>query len=215
MMKTATPFLLAALALTAACDPATMDPANANRNQGAAVGVATGAIAGALAGGGDNIGAIAAGAVAGGILGAGVGSYLDRQAADLRKDLGNDQISVTNTGDRLLVNFPESILFATDSASLSSASRYDLQALARNLNQYPDSTIQVIGHTDSTGSAGHNFDLSTRRAGAVASVLVDTGVRGSRITATGKGEDAPVASNATTEGRAQNRRVEVVIRPTV
>lgn len=214
MMKTATPFLLAALALTAACDPATVDSANARRNQGAAVGVATGAIAGALAGGNKNVGAIAAGAVAGGILGAGIGSYLDQQAADLRDELGNDDITVTNTGNSLLVNFPESILFATDSAAVSSASRSDLQALARNLNQYPDSTIQVIGHTDSTGSAGHNFDLSSRRAGAVASVLVDTGVRGSRITATGKGEDDPIASNATTEGRAQNRRVEIIIRPT-
>ncbi|WP_108258048.1 OmpA family protein [Mangrovicoccus ximenensis] len=205
----------AALVLTA-CDPAMMNTTgnpNQNRNAGALTGAAAGAIAGVVAGDRDPK-AVVFGTAAGAILGAGVGEYLDRQAASLRNDLGNDAITVTNTGDSLLVNFPQDVLFATDSASVSAASRSDLQALARNLQQYPDTSVQIIGHTDNTGAAGYNFDLSNRRAGAVAGVLVNAGVAGGRITSTGRGEDQPVASNLTPEGRAQNRRVEVIIRPT-
>jgi outer membrane protein OmpA-like peptidoglycan-associated protein len=121
---------------------------------------------------------------------------------------------VVNTGNELIVRMPQDILFATDSATVPSSRQGDIRALARNLQQYPDTTVQVVGHTDNTGAAGYNFDLSARRAGSVASILVDTGVSGSRITATGRGEDQPVASNLTPEGRAQNRRVTVIIRPT-
>lgn len=212
-MTRATVCLLATVALISACEPVHLDPSNSNRNAGALGGAAVGAIVGAVAG--DRSGAaIAVGTVAGGIIGAGIGEALDRQAADLRDDLGNDAITVTNTGDSLLVNFPQDILFATDSASVPSARQGDIRALAQNLQQYPDTTVQIIGHTDNTGAAGYNFDLSARRAGSVASILVNSGVSGARVTATGQGEDQPIASNLTPEGRAQNRRVAVIIRPT-
>ncbi len=185
-------------------------PENRNRTTGAVVGGLAGAVAGNQLG--DSRRTTAASAAAGAVVGGLIGAQLDRQAAELRRDL-DDSITVTNTGDRLLVNFPQDILFATDSASVAPSQRNELRALASNLQSYPDTRVQVIGHTDNTGSANYNFDLSARRAGAVTSVLVGSGVSGNRVTATGRGEDAPVASNLTPEGRAQNRRVEVVIRP--
>ncbi|MGB0661465.1 MAG: OmpA family protein [Mangrovicoccus sp.] len=200
---------LSAVALTAAC---TVPEDQRNTAEVGGFGAVAGGIIAGVVSDGDP-GAIAAGAAAGGIIGASLGSLLDQQAADLRQDLGNDAITVTNTGQELIVNFPQDILFATDSATVSASQRADLGALARNLNQYPNTTVQVIGHTDNTGDAGYNVDLSTRRAGAVSSILVGQGVSGPRITPVGRGEDQPVASNLTPEGRAQNRRVEVVITP--
>ena len=103
--------------------------------------------------------------------------------------------------------------FATDSATLSADLQADLIALARNLNTYPESSVQIIGHTDNVGSAAYNEDLSLRRANAVLNVLAGQGVLVSRITPIGMGENRPVSTNLTEEGRAQNRRVEIVILP--
>lgn len=217
MMKT--PLILAAaatLGLTACVvDPnAYPDDPNARQRQGAIIGGLTGAVAGvAVAGDGDEL----KGAIIGGALGAGtgalIGADLDRQAAELRGSL-NSNISVTNTGEYLIVNMPQDLLFATDSASVRPDLRADLNTVASSLLRYPNSRIEVIGHTDNTGSAAYNQDLSQRRAVAVASVLRESGVPGARIAAFGRGEDQPVASNLTPEGRAQNRRVEIIIRPT-
>ena len=88
------------------------------------------------------------------------------------------------------------------------------RAVASSLNRYPNSTIEVIGHTDNTASAAYNQDLSQRRASAVANVLIKSGVPGGRVAAYGRGEDQPIASNLSASGRAQNRRVEIIIRPT-
>lgn len=180
----------------------------------------TGAVLGGFAGGllagpvtGGDPGKAAVGAVAGAALGAAIGNALDRQAAELDQELG-DSITVENQGDKLLVNFPQDILFAIDSATVAQSQKTELRKLAANLQRYPDTQVDIIGHTDNTGSASHNFDLSARRAGAVSAVLVEAGVAGSRLTALGRGEDQPVASNLSEDGRAQNRRVEVVIRPT-
>jgi outer membrane protein OmpA-like peptidoglycan-associated protein len=104
-------------------------------------------------------------------------------------------------------------LFATDSAAVRPDLRSDLNAVAASLLRYPNSTIQVVGHTDNTGTAAYNQDLSQRRAVSVASILRESGVPGGRIAAVGRGEDQPIASNLTPEGRAQNRRVEIIIRP--
>lgn len=217
MMKT--PLILAAagtLALTACVvDPnAYPDDPNARQRQGAIIGGLTGAVAGvAVSGDGDEL----KGAIIGGALGAGtgalIGADLDRQAAELRGSLSSS-ISVTNTGEYLIVNMPQDLLFATDSASVRPDLRADLNTVASSLLRYPNSRIEVIGHTDNTGSAAYNQDLSQRRAVAVASVLREGGVPGSRVAAFGRGEDQPVASNLTPEGRAQNRRVEIIIRPT-
>ena len=85
--------------------------------------------------------------------------------------------------------------------------------MASSINRYPNTTVNVIGHTDSTGEAAYNFDLSQRRAQAVASVLINGGVSPQRIRSIGRGEDAPIATNATAQGRQQNRRVEIIITP--
>ncbi|MFN6006471.1 MAG: OmpA family protein [Paracoccaceae bacterium] len=216
MMKT--PLILAAagaLFLTACVDPnAYPDDPNARTKNGAVIGGLLGAAAGAAtARDGDEF----KGAILGGALGAGtgalVGADLDRQAAELRGSL-NSNISVTNTGEYLIVNMPQDLLFATDSAAVRGDLRSDLSAVASSLLRYPNSTIQVVGHTDNTGTAAYNQDLSQRRAVAVASILRESGVPGGRIAAFGRGEDQPVASNLTPDGRAQNRRVEIIIRPT-
>jgi len=215
MMKT--PLFLAAasaLALTACVDPnAYPNDPNARAKNGAIIGGLIGAATGvAVSGDGDEL----KGAIVGGALGAGtgalIGNDLDRQAAELRGSL-NSNISVTNAGDYLIVNMPQDLLFATDSATLRPDLTADLRTVAASLLRYPNSRIEVIGHTDNTGTAAYNQDLSQRRAVAVSSVLRDNGVPGARLAAYGRGEDQPVASNLTPEGRAQNRRVAIIIRP--
>ena len=122
-------------------------------------------------------------------------------------------VQVVNTGQTLNVTLPEGVLFATDSAAVSGPAQSDLLAVAQNLRQYPKSTVQVIGHTDSTGEAAYNLQLSQRRAQSVANILIAGGVQSQRIAAGGQGESQPVASNDTPAGRSQNRRVEIIIRP--
>lgn len=205
--------LSATFALGACTDPAALDPNNPhqNRNQGALAGGVIGAGLGGLLGGG--VRDVAAGAVVGTIAGAAIGSSIDRQAADLRQQLANDGITVTAQEDRLVVTVPNDITFATDSATVYPALRADLDRVAAHLVRFPDSRVQVIGHTDSTGDAAHNQRLSERRALAVAEVLQGGGVAPARIQTIGRGEDEPFASNLTPEGRAQNRRVEIVVIP--
>jgi len=130
----------------------------------------------------------------------------------LRQQLDED-VRIVNTGDRLILTMPQDILFDVDSATVRSVLRDDLFKVADSLRRYPDTTVQVVGHTDSDGAASYNQRLSERRANAVADVLLDGGVRGGRIRAFGEGEDQPVASNLTPEGKRQNRRVEIVILP--
>lgn len=202
----------ATLLLSACTDPEYAGIDRTNTKQGAAIGAAVGGIFGALVS--DNK---AGGAVRGAAIGAGVGALigddLDKQEADLRRDLGNNNVQITNTGDRLIVTLPQDILFATDSSTVRSDLQRDLRAIAGNLLAYPNSTIQILGHTDNVGDAAYNQGLSLRRAEAVADVLLDSGVPFGRINAIGRGEDQPVASNLTPEGRSQNRRVEIVILP--
>ena len=213
-MKTRTPMLIAsagALFLAGCADPYTgqTDRTRTGALAGAAIGGAVGAGTGD---GGLTRTAIGAGlgAAAGGLI----GQRLDAQARELRRDMGDDRIAIENTGSELIVTMPQEILFATDSAEVRPDLRRDLRAMANNLQANPASRIQVIGHTDSTGAASYNQSLSERRANSVANVLRDAGVSNQRITAVGRGEDQPVATNLTAEGRAQNRRVEIIIRPT-
>jgi outer membrane protein OmpA-like peptidoglycan-associated protein len=197
----------------AACQPPLPGQGNEQTRQGALIGAGVGAVAGALTGDTDEerLENAAIGAVVFGAAGAGIGQALDRQEAELRAQLGNG--TVTNTGSQLIVTLPQDILFGFDSAAVSIQSQADLRAVAASLNRYPNSTINVIGHTDSTGDAAYNQDLSERRARAVAQVLIGAGVAPGRINAVGQGEAVPVASNQTDAGRAQNRRVEIVITP--
>lgn len=206
--------LCGAFTLGACTDPGSLnDPNNPNRNRdsGVLLGAGIGAIAGNLLGGDTR--ATAVGAVVGGAAGGLIGNNLDKQEAELRASLGNDRVTITNTGDRLIVTLPQDILFATDSFAVNNALLNDLAAVSRSLNAYPDSTVQVIGHTDNTGDATYNQGLSERRASAVANALINSGTPAGRVVPIGRGEDAPVASNLSPEGRAQNRRVEIIILP--
>lgn len=180
---------------------------------GIATGAAVGGILGAALPGPSRPAQAVAGAVIGGVAGGMIGTSLDRQAGELRAGFGDDRITVVNTGSSLVVTMPQDILFATDSAQLSSALTSDLGVLAGHLGKYPNSVVQVLGHTDNVGEAAYNLSLSKQRAEAVRSVLVANGVSSSRVMSIGKGEDQPVASNLTPEGRQQNRRVEIVIIP--
>lgn len=217
-MKLKTPMIVsiaALFALTACVDPnAYPNDPNARTKNGAIVGGLLGAAAGASGKGDDKFGRAVVGGVIGAALGGAIGQSLDQQAADLRSSIGNSNISVTNNGEYLVVNMPQDVLFASDSATLRPDLTSDIRAVAASLNRYPNSTIEVIGHTDNSGSAAYNQDLSQRRAVSVASVLRDAGVQGGRIASYGRGEDQPIASNLTPQGRAANRRVEIIIRPT-
>ncbi len=204
------------VALTACTDPSQFPGTDGDRTrQGALAGAAIGAVLGGTReSGSDRLRNAAVGAAIGAAAGAAVGYSLDQQAAELRNDFGNGDIDIINTGDELIVRMPNALLFAVDSASLTSTLRSDLFVLAESLNRYPSSIVSVVGHTDNTGSAAYNQDLSERRAQAVASVLRSGGVASGRLSVFGAGEDRPVASNATEAGRAANRRVEITITPT-
>ncbi len=181
---------------------------------GAAIGAGLGVLAGIA--GGDNADErrrnAAKGAIIGGLIGAGIGNELDKQEEELRAQLGGN-VGIVNNGNSLIVTMPQDILFATNSTTVSGALQSDLTTLARSINRYPDTTVNVVGHTDSQGSASFNFDLSQRRAQAVGSVLINSGVAPQRIRSIGRGEDQPVATNATAQGRQLNRRVEIIITP--
>ncbi|WP_204112876.1 OmpA family protein [Shimia biformata] len=179
-----------------------------NTRTGALVGAAGGAVLGEIFGGNAVKGAVI-GAAVGGIT----GSVLDKQEAELRNSIDTEGVTVTNTGDRLIVTMPNDVTFATDSYVVRSELKSDLADVAASLKRYPDSVIQVLGHTDNTGDAAYNMRLSERRAEAVADVLMNNGVPFSRIQTIGRGEDQPIASNLNEAGRAQNRRVELVILP--
>lgn len=208
--------LAGAMALSACTTGGLNDPNNPNRNsqQGALLGALGGAVAGRAIGGNNDDAAknAAAGALVGAAAGAVIGNRLDRQEAELRQQLG-DENSIRNTGDRLIVTMPQDILFATDSDTLRSGLQGDIREVGQSLIAYPNTTVQVVGHTDNTGPADYNQGLSERRARSVANVLISEGVSSGRISVIGRGENAPVADNLTAEGRAQNRRVEIVILP--
>lgn len=190
------------------------DP-NQRAKNGALIGAGAGAVIGALSkGDGNRDNGALKGALIGAAIGGGGGAILDRQERDLRASLGNGRVTITNTGDRLIVTLPQDILFATGSSAVQSGLIGDLGAVAANLRSYPNSTVQVIGHTDSDGEAAFNQQLSESRANAVANVLLSNGVGGARVQAIGRGESQPVASNLNAQGKSQNRRVEIVILPT-
>ncbi|MFL4469728.1 OmpA family protein [Tateyamaria armeniaca] len=205
---------LGAVLVLAACDSATFSPdnPNQNRNQGAAIGAASGAVLGALIKDDNRGDGALVGALVGGAVGAGIGYNLDQQEAELRRDLDSG-VTITNTGDRLIVSFPQAILFASGSFTVRPGLNNDMAALANSLQRYPQSTIQIVGHTDSDGDAASNQQLSERRANAVADVLLNQGVPFNRVRTFGRGESQPIATNFTPEGKAQNRRVEIVILP--
>ena len=179
----------------------------------------TGAIIGA--GGGAAVGAVigraagntAAGAVIGAAIGGGagaiIGGYMDEQAAEMERDLEGARIE--RVGEGIKITFAGGILFDVDRADLRPDAQAELEKLSRILNKYEDTHILIEGHTDATGPEDYNMDLSVRRASSVGSFLSVQSVARERLEAVGYGELQPIASNETSTGRQQNRRVEVAI----
>ncbi|PRY23785.1 outer membrane protein OmpA-like peptidoglycan-associated protein [Aliiruegeria haliotis] len=200
------------LGLSACTDPAQLNPDTNYTRDNAIVGGALGTVAGLAATGGRAKGALAGAAIGAG-AGALIGNQMDKQAAALRQSIGDNRIIINQQGDVLVVTLPQDILFDVDSTAVRADLQDELRALALNLNEFPDTTAQVVGHTDNTGDATYNQDLSVRRAQTVSNIIAANGVAPTRLTALGRGEDAPVASNLSEEGRAQNRRVDILIRP--
>ena len=206
-----------ALALLAGCATQNpydnQEPSSNNTAKYGAIGALAGAAAGALInhdnrGKGALIGAAAAGAA-----GAGYGYYADKQEAELRRSMQGSGVEVQRQGDNIKLIMPGSITFATDSAEIASNFYAPLNNVASSMKQYQQNNIEIVGHTDNTGSHSYNMQLSQRRAQSVASYLEAQGVPAARITTRGAGPDQPIASNATVEGRASNRRVEVNLTP--
>ena len=199
--------LIAALAGCASTEGMT----DSKAKKGAILGALAGAVAGAAIGGHEHrAGGALIGAASGAIAGGLVGKYLDEQARELDAIPGAE---VQRRDDSLLVNFSDEILFETGKANLQPGAYDRLRALSRTLNNYPQSKVIVKGHTDSVGSESLNQRLSEERADRVRDFLISEGVAIGRITAIGFGESLPIATNDTQVGRAQNRRVEIEIRP--
>lgn len=153
------------------------------------------------------------GAAAGAALGGGAGYYMDVQEAKLRDKMRGTGVSVTRSGDNIVLNMPNNVTFDSSSATLKPAGANTLTGVAMVLKEYPKTAVNVVGYTDSTGSNELNMRLSQQRADGVGSALITQGVEASRIRTTGAGPANPFASNSTAEGKAQNRRVEITLSP--
>ena len=179
--------------------------------KGAAIGAGGGGVLGALIGkaaGNTALGAIIGGAV-GGTAGALIGRKMDRQAAEIKQTVPG--VTVNRQGEGIIVKFDSGILFDIDKTDVKPLAQTNLKKLAVSLQNNPQTDILIVGHTDSTGTAAHNMELSIKRAASVRSYLIADGVDGSRLSTQGKGETEPIADNKTADGRAQNRRVEIAI----
>lgn len=185
---------------------------NATRTQkGAAIGGAAGAVGGNIIGraaGNSTLGTII-GAVVGGSAGAIIGRDMDKQAEQIKNDIPGAKVERVDEG--IKVEFNEKILFAFSKSDLGDSAKDNLNKLVAILNKYPNTNIEIQGHTDSRGTDEYNMALSLRRANAVRDYLASQGIAGTRMTTRGFGESAPAYSNDTPEGMAQNRRVEFLI----
>lgn len=206
---------ISTMLLTAAC---TTNPETGNKRLSkAAIGGVAGAVGGYFLG--DLIGGKRdrtekiVGAGIGAVAGAGIGAYMDAQEKKLRQETAGTGVDVIRDGDNLMLRMPSGVTFAYDRAEVQPQFQPVLSDVAKVLKDYPSTYIDVYGHTDSDGSDAYNQGLSERRAQSVASYLGMQGVQSARIATRGFGETQPIASNATADGKAQNRRVEIKIVP--
>jgi len=197
--------------LLAGC-ASTGNPDTAKTRSGAAIGAGIGAVIGLLSKG-DKFDNAAIGAAIGGLGGAAIGNYQDQQERKLRAQLANTGVEVQRVGNNITLDMPGGVTFATNSSDINANFYTVLDQVAATLGEFNQTVIEVAGHTDSTGARAYNMTLSERRAGSVVSYLSGRGIARERMIAVGAGPDHPVDTNATAEGRAQNRRVEITIAP--
>jgi outer membrane protein OmpA-like peptidoglycan-associated protein len=196
-------------------DPYTGEKKVSDTTKGAAIGAAAGGVIGLLTGGDaaahrkNALIAAGVGALAGGAI----GNYMDRQQAELRHELAGTGVSVTRMGDNITLNMPGNITFKTNSSEVEPSFYKVLNSVNIVLKKYNKTVIEVAGHTDNTGSAEYNQQLSERRANAVAQYLETQGLASNRVVTVGAGETRPVADNSTPDGRQANRRVELTLTP--
>jgi len=205
---------LSAVVFMAGCT--TYDPVTGERTpnrtvNAAIIGALGGAALGTLAGGDDRRNA-AIGAGIGALAGAGIGAYMDNQEETLRERLRNSGVNVTRVSDdQILLNFPAELTFEFNRSDISPGFRPTLAQVSAVLRDYPQTTVDVFGHTDSVGSDQYNYELSQRRADTVAGIFAENGIQRARLYTRAFGEANPVDTNETDSGRARNRRVEVFI----
>jgi len=196
-------------------DPYTGENKTSSATYGALIGAGTGAAIGMISGKdakqrkqralvGAGVGALAGGAV---------GGYMDRQENELRALMRDSGVTVTRKGDDIILNMPGNVTFRSGSADLNTQFFKVLDGVAAVAKKYDKTIIEIAGHTDNVGSSSYNMQLSQRRADTVSRYLSSRGVVANRIMTAGGGEDHPIASNATEQGRAANRRVEVTLAP--
>ena len=213
--------IVASALMLAACssttDPLTGKPQRNNTIGGAGIGAAVGAVSGLLIArnksGSDQRRAALIGAGVGALVGGGVGSYMDRQEQELRQQLINSGVSVSRNGNEIILNLPSNVTFATGQDALSPQFFGVLNSVAIVLNKYPQTLLDIDGHTDNVGDDLSNQALSERRAVSVARYLNGQRVDSRRLRIIGFGETRPIADNSTDQGRAANRRVEIRISP--
>jgi outer membrane protein OmpA-like peptidoglycan-associated protein len=179
--------------------------------RGAVIGGAGGAVLGAVIGraaGSTLLGTIL-GAAVGGAAGAFIGNYMDKQAAEMQRDL--EGAEVQRIGEGIKITFDSGILFDIDKSDLRPVSQTNLTELAKILNKYPDTNILIEGHTDNTGPDDHNMTLSKDRAQSVAFYMATLDVKSARFSTAGYGATQPIVMNDTPEGRQKNRRVDIAV----
>jgi outer membrane protein OmpA-like peptidoglycan-associated protein len=216
--KTTICCLIASLIALQGCttiDPYSREEKTSNATTGAVIGAVAGAVLGIATSKDkkDRKKRALRGAGIGAITGGGVGYYMDVQEAKLRQRLENTGVSVSRSGDNIILNLPGNITFNVDKTDVRSDFVEILGSVALVLKEYKSTMIEVAGHTDSSGSNSYNQLLSQQRAQSVSNILVRNGVAAVRIDTVGYGETRPIASNSTPQGRQQNRRVELTLLP--
>lgn len=207
---------LSALLVLSGCstDPYTGEQKVADTTTGAIIGSVVGAGVGVLASSKHDRGKGALiGAASGAVLGGGIGAYMDVQESKLRDKLRNTGVSVTRSGNNIILNMPNNVTFDTNSSTLKPLGTETLTSVALVLKEYAKTSVNIVGHTDSTGSNATNQKLSLNRANSVANLLIQQGISAGRMSVYGAGASQPIASNSTDSGRAQNRRVEITLSP--
>jgi len=206
--------LLAATMAVPACtttNPYTGEEEVNKTSKGAGIGALAGLATAVLIGGDRK--KLLLGAGIGALAGGGIGLYMDKQEDKLRMQLQQTGVSVTRDGDNIILNMPGNVTFATNSSNVSADFYRVLDSVALVLIEFNKTYIDVVGHTDSTGSLAYNQQLSEARANSVARYLESQKVTPQRIVTNGRGPSQPYASNDTPEGRALNRRVEIILTP--